>query len=191
MLDIIKIGCVLMAYTLVVSVALAFVNIKTLPLIEKNKTAAENSARMEVLPNMAGNYELKGDESDFPYWIGYRDKDKSEIGGYIFIASRSGYSSTIESMVGVNVNGTITGVKILFQQETPGLGARAEEISHGENVPWFTGQFTGKSLKDDIRVVNDSGIIDSITGATITSRAITDSIKEGMAKLNKIVGDRT
>ena len=191
MLDIIKIGCVLMAYTLVVSVALAFVNIKTLPLIEENKAAAENSARMEVLPNMAGDYELRGVGSDFPYWIGFRDKDKSEIGGYIFITSGAGYSSTIESMVGVNINGTITSVKILFQQETPGLGARAEEISHGENKPWFTVQFNGKSLKDNIRVINDGGIIDSITGATITSRAITNSINEGMAKLNQIVRDRT
>ncbi len=189
MLDCIKIGCVLMAYALVASVALAFVNSKTLPLIEKNKTAAEKSARMEVLPDMAGDYELKDAGSAFPYWIGYRDKDKSEIGGYIFITSGTGYSSTIESMVGVDVNGIITGVQVIFQQETPGLGARAEEINYGENEPWFTRQFKGKSLQDKVRVVHDGGVIDSITGATITSRTITDSIHEGMANLNQIVSD--
>ena len=190
MRDIIKFGCILMAYTLVVSVALAFVNIKTTPLIEVNKAAAENSARKEVMPGMSGDYELKGEGSDFPYWIGYKGGEKSEIGGYIFITSGTGYSSTIETMVGVDVNGTITGVKILFQQETPGLGARAEEINRGENEPWFTRQFKGKSLEDDIKVEKDDGTIDSVTGATITSRAITDSVSEGIAKLNKIVGGR-
>ncbi len=188
MRDIIKFGCILMAYTLVVSVALAFVNIKTTPLIEVNKVAAENFARKEVLPGMSGDYELRGEGSEFPYWIVYKDSEKSEIGGYIFITSGEGYSSTIETMIGVDVNGAITGVKILFQQETPGLGARAEEINHGENDPWFTRQFKGKSFGDNIKVEKDGGTIDSITGATITSRAITDYISEGLTKLNNIMG---
>ncbi|HDY86745.1 MAG TPA: RnfABCDGE type electron transport complex subunit G [bacterium] len=190
MRDIIKFGCILMAYTLVVSVALAFVNIKTTPLIEVNKVAAENFARKEVLPGMSGDYELRGEGSEFPYWIVYKDAEKSEIGGYIFITSGEGYSSTIETMIGVDVNATITGVKILFQQEIPGLGAKAEEIIHGENDPWFTRQFKGKSFGDNIKVEKDGGTIDSITGATITSRAITDYISEGLTKLNNIMGGR-
>lgn len=54
---------------------------------------------------------------------------------------------------------------------------------------FLTGQFSVKSLKDNIRVVKYGGIIDSINGATITLRAKTNSINEGMVRLNRIVGD--
>lgn len=188
MRDIAKIGCILMTYTLVVGVALAFVNIKTEPVIEANKAAAENAALAEVLPDMAGDYELKDEDTDFPYWVGYRDAEKKEIGGYIVIARGAGYSSLIETMVGVDVNGIITGVKILFQQETPGLGAKSVEIHRGESGPWFTGQFRGKSIMDDIKIAKDGGSIDAITGATITSRTITDSINREVVKLKEIMG---
>ncbi len=188
MRDIAKIGCILMIYTLVVGVALAFVNIKTEPIIEANKAAAENAALAEVLSDMAGDYELKGEDTDFSYWIGYKDMEKSEIGGFIVIARESGYSSIIETMIGTDVDGIITGVKILFQQETPGLGAKSVEILRGESEPWFTRQFRGKSIMDVIKVSEDGGSIDAITGATITSRAITDSINREVIKLKEIMG---
>ena len=188
MRDIVKIGCILMIYTLVVGVALAFVNIRTEPVIEANKVAAENAARAEVLPYMDGNFELQGGDTDFSYWIGYKDMEKSEIGGYIIIARESGYSSIIETMIGTDVDGIITGVKILFQQETPGLGARSVEILSGESEPWFTCQFKGKSITDGIKITEDGGSIDAITGATITSRAITDSIHREIMKLKEIMG---
>ena len=188
MRDIAKIGCILMIYTLVVGVALAFVNIKTEPIIEANKVAAENAARAEVLPDMTGDYELQGEDTDFSCWIGYKDVEKSEIGGYIVIARESGYSSIIETMIGTDVDGIITGVKILFQQETPGLGAKSVEILRGESEPWFTRQFRGKSIMDGIKIAEDGGSIDAITGATITSRAITDSINREVIKLKEIMG---
>ena len=188
MRDMVKIGVILMVYALFAGAALAFVNITTISRITKNKSDTENAARAEVLPDMAGGYELKGKDTDFPYWIGYRDEKKTEPGGYIFIARGCGYSSTIATMVGVDSNGAVTGVKILFQQETPGLGAKVEEISHGENEPWFTRQFKGKTVEDDIKVTKDGGSIDAITGATISSRAVANSIYEGLVKLKKTGG---
>ena len=187
MRDIAKLGFTLMIYTLTVGIALAFVSIKTAPLIDANKAAAENEARTEVLPGMTGVYELKGGGSDIPYWIGYRDSGKTQVGGYIIITREAGYSSTIETMIGVDVTGRITGVKVLFQQETPGLGAKAEEIISEESEPWFTRQFKGKTFGDTIKITNDGGTIDAITGATITSRAISDSINRELNKLNNIV----
>ena len=183
-----KLGIILMVYALVAGGALAFVNIKTDPLIIKNRIAEENNARAEILPVMAGGYEEKNERSDFPYWIGYRDAGKKEIGGYVFIALGTGYSSVISAMVGVDPGGKIIGVKVLSQQETPGLGAKVVEIRHGESDPWFTRQFSGKTVQDDIKVKKDGGTIDSITGATISSRAVTNSINAGLKKLMGIVG---
>ena len=62
-----------MAYTLVASAALAFVNVKTMPRIKLNKIKTENAARSEVLPDMTGGYELIGEGSNFPYWTWYSD----------------------------------------------------------------------------------------------------------------------
>ncbi len=188
MRDIFKYGVILMIYALVAGAALAFVNVKTIQLIRKNKIEAENKARTEVLPDMAGGYELKGKGSEFPCWVGYRDAEKTEPSGYIFIVRGKGYSSTIETMVGVSLDGTITGVKILFQQETPGLGARVEEMLYGETTPWFTRQFNGKTSSDNIKVTKDGGDIDAITGATISSRAVTDAINKGLVKFKEKIG---
>jgi len=188
MRKVIKLGLILMIYTLVAGTSLSYVNIKTTGRIYENKRIAENEARAEVLPDMAGGYEPFVQGSEFSSWIGYFDTEKSRSGGYIFIVEGNGYSSTIKTMVGVDQQGVITGVKVLFQQETPGLGAKVEEILYGETEPWFTRQFKGKTVTDNIRVTMDGGNIDSITGATISSRAVTNSINRGLAQLVKKVG---
>jgi len=188
MRNVIKLGLILMIYTLVAGTALSYVNIKTSGRIFENKRIAENEARIEVLPDMAGGYEPFVQESEFPCWTGYFDTEKSHPGGYIFIVGGTGYSSTIKTMVGVDQQFLITGVKVLFQQETPGLGAKVEEIRYGETEPWFTKQFIGKTVTDNIRVTMDGGNIDSITGATISSRTVTNSINRGLAQLVEKVG---
>ncbi|MFC1693757.1 RnfABCDGE type electron transport complex subunit G [Candidatus Latescibacterota bacterium] len=189
MRDILKIGIILMIYALIAGTPLAFVNIKTKPIIEENRLKAENKARTGVLPGMSGGYEPIGSEGDFPYWIGYSDSGKKVPLGYVFIVKEDGYSSTMETMVGVDLEGKINGTKILFQQETPGLGSRIEEILHGETEPWFTGQFNGKSASDNVRITKDGGDINAITGATISSRAVTNSINRGLVKLMQKVGE--
>jgi len=186
--NVIKLGLILMIYTLVAGTSLSYVNIKTTRRIFENKLIAENEARAEVLPDMAGGYEPFVNGSDFLCWTGYFDAGKSRHGGYVFIVEGSGYSSTIKTMVGVDQQGVITGVKILFQQETPGLGAKVEEILYGETEPWFTRQFKGKTTSDNIKVTEDGGNIDSITGATISSRTVTNSINKGLAQLVETVG---
>lgn len=181
-----------MLYALVAGGALAFVNGKTLPLITENKALGETRALAEVLPGMEGGFdERKNEGGKLSYWIGYRDAGKTEIGGYIFIARGSGYSSIISSMVSFDANGAIVGVKILSQQETPGLGAKIQEVRRGETDPWFPRQFIGKTVSDDIKVKKDGGDIDAITGATISSRTVTDSINSGLRELMKTIGGRS
>ena len=191
MREIIKFGTILMLYTLVAGALLAFVYIKTSPIIESNKMAASgDTVRIQVLPGMNGGFEQQGEGSEFPYWIGYPDAGKKKPGGYILIARGKGYSSTIEIMVGVDIEGAITGVKVLFQQETPGLGDKIEEIRAGEDAPWFTRQFIGKSASDNLSLKKDSGFIDAISGATISSRAVTNSIKNGLNNLRTVLAGK-
>ena len=89
-------------------------------------------------------------------------------------------------MVGVDSLGAIQGMKVLKQVETPGLGTKVEEIKYGEEDPWFTRQFLSKQA-DQVAVDKDGGDIQSITGATISSRALTQSV---VAAYEKLLNDR-
>jgi len=186
--DILKLGSTLTVYSLLAGTALAFVNITSSPRIAQNRIMAEKAAREEVLPGMAGGFEERVADNGFRYWVGYRDALKSSPEGYLFISRAEGYSSRIAVMVGVDTAGVITGAKVVFQQETPGLGTRIEEVRHGESDPWFMRQFIGKTAADDFRVRKDGGDIEAITGATISSRAVTKAFEDGLSILSEIIG---
>jgi electron transport complex protein RnfG len=105
----------------------------------------------------------------------YRGRQGAELTGVAFkVVGTDGYSGNIEIMVGVKPDGTVNGIEILSQAETPGLGARITE-------PQFKDQFQGKSLQNaDWRVKKDGGDFDQITGATISPRAVVKAIRSGL-----------
>ena len=72
----------------------------------------------------------------------------------------------LDVMVGVNTDGTCSGVSIISHSETSGLGANATKED-------FRNQFVGKS---NVAVTKDGGEIAALTGATITSRAVCDGV---------------
>lgn len=144
----------------------------TSPLIAEQKEKETKQALENVVPG-ADRYNKKS-FSKGDYYECY--KGKSLI-GYALFAVSAGYSSAIKMLVGIDKRGEITGLEVLAQSETPGLGARCDEIKHGAKVPWFLEQFKGKDaaglkLKD----------IEAITGATITSKAIVDGVRDYAAE---------
>ena len=97
------------------------------------------------------------------------DQDKN-ISGYLVSFPARGYSSDIMIMAGISLEYSLKGMTILSQSETPGLGTRVEE-------PWFIEQFAGKST-NALAVQQDGGEIAAITGATISSAAVADGVRE-------------
>ncbi len=85
-------------------------------------------------------------------------------------------------MVGIDTTGVIRKIEIISQKETPGLGAQSVRDEPFKGNRWSTRQFIGKTASD-LKVDKDGGKIVSITGATITSRAVTNSIREKMNAL--------
>ncbi len=178
MKDILRFSATLTIVALIASGSLAWINKITRPRILLQQETELNNGLFTVLPNTdKGKIELVFDGDVILYYKGYADKNKTEFVGYAFLTLGTGYSSTIRTLVGIDPKGTILGIKILSQQETPGLGTRCEEIRNGETTPWWQDQFIGKPSLG-IAVDKDNGDIESITGATITSRAITNSIAE-------------
>jgi electron transport complex protein RnfG len=87
-----------------------------------------------------------------------------------------GYNAPILLLVGISADGKVTGVRALSHRETPGLGD-AIDI---EKSDWIT-QFVGTSLEEPAlarwAVDKDDGAFDSITGATVTPRAVVKAVK--------------
>ena len=91
--------------------------------------------------------------------------------GYVVQVAPSGFGGVLDVMVGVNTDGTCSGVSIISHSETSGLGANATKED-------FRSQFEGKS---NVAVTKDGGDIAALTGATITSRAVCDGVNAAIA----------
>jgi Na+-translocating ferredoxin:NAD+ oxidoreductase subunit G len=86
-----------------------------------------------------------------------------------------GYSGNIYLLVGINMDGTVAGVRVTAHQETPGLGDKIE----AKRSSWIL-NFAGHSLTDPLetgwRVKKDGGMFDQFAGATITPRAVVKAV---------------
>jgi electron transport complex protein RnfG len=187
MKDIVKLGGILMLITALAAAGLAAVYSVTHPRILEQKKAATERALTIALPMVEEDaIEPVQSSTDFQYYRAYKSQEKDSLAGYAFVAKGQGYSSVIETMVGVDTTGKILGMKVMSQTETPGLGTKIEQVKYGEETPWFQRQFVGKEA-NSVTVDKDGGEIKSITGATISSRAVANSIADGYKKLLKHV----
>jgi electron transport complex protein RnfG len=281
----IRLTAVLALITGVAALALGFVYKGTKPMIDEQQRIAEENARRVALPEAICGVMVPAESKGVEYYEGYRFPDTTGLVGYTVKGSAKGYSSTIEAVVGVSPGGKITGMKIIAQQETPGLGTKIEEVKsfktvadafkemtgtaglhritaafetgesgevcmpvgiknpercgdleralaagdtagmltvapkalrlnasdssrvfsdpaltaalseavleelRREKTPWFQFQFIGKTYNDLelVRGETDKNI-QGITGATISSRAVVEAVKDAMQKLDKALG---
>ena len=90
-----------------------------------------------------------------------------------------GYNAPIDLLIGIGADARVTGVRAVRHRETPGLG----DAIDAAKTRWIE-QFNGKSLNDPPRdawaVRRDEGRFDSITGATVTSRAVVAAVKNAL-----------
>jgi len=174
--NIFKLGIILFLICAVSTGLLAFVNRVTLPVIELNNKEAQEEAKKEILPladtfTEIGNGIFKG------------EKDGKTVGFTVNVAPK-GYGGEISMMIGINTDMTVSGVKILSMAETPGLGAKAQNED-------FLSQYTGKNknltLKKSQAGENE---INAISGATITSTAVTEGVREAFRLLEEAGGGK-
>ncbi len=170
MKEMVRYGFILSLICIAASASLAAVNSLTKSKIIEQARLEEEASLKEVIPDAQKFEPIKLGEGTL-YYKGF-DKDNKFIGA-AFKASQKGYSSIIETMVGMKEDGVITGIKVLSQNETPGLGAKIIEAP-------FTGQFLGKNTEglSDVQV---------ITGATISSSAVIESVKKKAEEIKKML----
>lgn len=170
-----------------VAAAVALALIATRARIERNTAARELDVLAMLLP--AGSYDnqpaedhieltdaaLLGSAGPLPV---YRARMAGQpVAAILTVVARQGYVGPIRLLVSIGVDGQVLGVRVVAHQETPGLGDRIDATKSG----WIGG-FTGRSLGDPAAgrwaLRRDGGEFDAITGATVTSRAVVDAVRD-------------
>ena len=108
----------------------------------------------------------------------YRVYESGTPAAALFVVSaRDGYSGPIRLLIGVEADGTVTGVHVLEHRETPGLGDLVE-TGKSDWALQFNGRSLGDPVAEDWAIRRDGGEFDQLTGATVTPRAIVKAVRE-------------
>ena len=185
---------VLTVIALISGIALSGVYAMTKDTIEAQKRAAKAASYRSVLPDAASfdfddaveealadldgdNYGTNFGRAMIREVVIGKDDTGSIIGHAISVTSGDGFDGDITLSVGIDSNGTVTGISFTELNETPGMGMRAGE-------PAFKDQFSGKTVTQFI--LNKTGgstaenEIDSVSGASTTSGAVVNAVNAAL-----------
>ena len=184
MKEIIKLGIILLIITSIAAAGLGYVNGITEGPIAEQTRLADIEARKQVLPE-AEDFQPLDIESPDDYKIVsevFKGTVEGKDAGYTFKTVPGGYGGVIEVMIGISSDGSITGVSIGNHSETPGLGAKASDEA-------YEGQYVGKTSEKEVDVIKvgepSGNEVVAISGATITSKAVTDGVNEAIKYFNE------
>ncbi|WP_210449169.1 electron transport complex subunit RsxG [Vibrio crassostreae] len=123
-----------------------------------------------------------GTEQAMPAYIAKLNGEPSAIA--IEAIAPDGYNGAIKVIVGMKIDGTILGTRVLSHQETPGLGDKID-LRVSDWILSFAGKQVTNSNLDRWKVRKDGGEFDQFTGATITPRAVVKSVKQAVQYVNQ------
>lgn len=163
-----KISLILFVISLTTALLLSLTNEFTADIIAAGQLEKKNESMSKVIPateynpisNEPGVYEL------------YAAQNGKKTVGYAVSLSEKGYGGDIDMMIGILPDGTVNGISIIEMSETPGLGDNAKK-------PEFINMFSGIK-NDEIALSKDGGKIEALSGATVTSRAVTKGVKRAV-----------
>lgn len=171
---ILRLSTVLCGITAAAGLLLSVVQSITVAPIAKQREHGKESALEAALPQAKSFSPVPVEEAGIIAEISKGMKGTA-VAGYCFTLKPKGFGGIMTLVCGIADDGRVTDISILESGETPGLGAKASE-------PAFAGQFRGRRSDGALTVVkthpeNDRQI-QAISGATITSRAVTDAVNE-------------
>lgn len=188
MKNMIKDAMILFAITLVAGLLLGVVNEVTKEPIALAKEKAKRQACQNVFADAASFEKMTLDESVSESLIaaGFTGADIDEasyaldangnkLGAVVTVTDHEGYGGDIQFSIGITNDGVINGISILSISETAGLGMEAGKVlaPQFQQVPltYFTYTKNGKTSDD---------MIDAISGATITTKAVVNGVNAGV-----------
>ena len=177
---------VMIAFTAVFTVVLAFVYETTREPIAKSEANARMALFRQILPDALHDNDLLkdtlkieagGDLGNHETTLAYRARLAGKPSAVILEAiAPDGYKGDIKLLIAITAGGELVGVRVLAHNETPGLGDYID-IQHGD---WIKKSFDGQSLTrtpdEQWKVKKDGGSFDYMAGATITPRAVVKAV---------------
>lgn len=170
---ILRLTLTLLLITAVVAGLLAFVNELTAGRIDELTRQKAEQAMREVLP--AQDYT----PLDAALPQGVTEAYRAGDAGYVVRVAPNGFGGAIDLMVGVKADGTVNGVAVIAHSETASLGANCTREE-------FRAQYAGG--EGPFAVGQDGGTIEALTGATVTSRAVTDGVNAALDFVREVQG---
>lgn len=171
---IVQLVVVLGLITFICALLLGVVNSITKDKIAQNAVETRNEAMAEIIEGaefeeveVPAEFASPEDKNQPTISGLYKATVNGEDAGYCAQVEPKGFGGAVTLIVGINADGTIAGAKVTAHSETPGLGAKAQADPN-----WIT-QYEGLAADGSLAVTKDGGTINAITGATITSRAVT------------------
>lgn len=163
--------------TLLAGIIIGAVYFYTAPIAEEQRKIQKELSMKELVPDAAKFVEIEGKHEWFR-----AEKDDKAI-AYLVLTEQKGFDGHIKMFVAISPDKKVIGYKVLSHRETPGLGDQAFK-------PKFAGQFTGKGLENmELVKMQEEGKILAITGATITSRAVTTAVKNVLIALDAYLNE--
>ncbi len=193
MRDYIRLSGVLLIICVIAAILLGLTNEITYEKIAEQIEKSNNEARQLVLPTAdeftkLEEAKLTSIQANPDYSIVrdiYEAKTGGSLSGYTVMVAPKGYGGAIEMVVGIDLNGTVQGVKVGTNNETPGLGKNAEK-------PAFSEQYKNKTWDSLISVIKNGtpkeNEIVAIAGSTITSKGVTEGVNKAMAVVKELSG---
>ena len=181
---------ILLVITLIAGLLLGLVYQVTKEPIAEQEAKAKQEACQEVFADAASFEPLELQAVDESTWSGEgygvmaaMDSAGSTLGYVITVTTKEGYGGDIQFTMGIRSDGTVNGISLLSISETAGLGMRAEEVLKpqfaGKNVAKFAYSKSGASADNEI---------DAISGATITTNAVTNGVNAGLYYFQTVLG---
>lgn len=167
----------------VAAVLLAFTNQATEKKIADISAESVRKSQGEVLSEATAFEEktVAVAGKDYIYQIG--TKDDGTVVGYVFATTANGYGGQVKIMTGILPTGKINKIQVVdVSSETPGLGLNAQNEA-------FHSQFTGKTANiETVKSDPQGNQIKAMTGATVTSKAVTKAVNEALSAFEQIKG---
>lgn len=175
--EVLKPTFILVAICLVMTACLVLTNVGTKDAIAAQNEKAASESRKVALPD-ADTFEQSPDSD-----ICFLGKKGNDVVGYVFNTTASSYGGPIQVMTGISKDGKVTGVVLVSTNDTPGLGLNAQK-------PEFRDQYKQQAPDNGFEVVKGGGAkdgqINAMTGATISSKAVTTAVNEAVAEYQKM-----
>ena len=176
---ILRLAGTLLAITAVTALLLGLVNYVTAPVIEAMEEEKKNAAMAQVLE--ADTYEKVADFTPTALVSAlYEAVRDGETVGYVADVTSNGYGGAISITVGVDREGYVSGVSVTSHSETQGVGSKV--VADQSVLDRF------KGLTGPITLDSGDNAFDAVTGATVSSRAVTNGVNAALEAAGAYLG---